>query len=335
MSAIFNNCIFAAHCFLALSKLLFIFINYPFLPLNLFFRPPSLYLNAYFKFDNPVLLLNLTLTWCRYVCVSSPCDGCAIAAPLSVSCGTNVNQRLVTWLYSNDTAVSPVLASLLSINSWLHALRFVCIESDFRPCWMCVLSGAAVSVPVGGDRRGGGCLWGRSGFPLWAQTNVAMSWVVFVNTHWGLILCTLNLLRTWYVLSWALLLRYPPPPFHRFSLSRTVVKMLFLFLPYHAYTVVAGHLLLLLLLHSLLSTDWSAVTLCTMVLHSAWTVSLGLRPSGFSDTLFNALLQVRFQDPTSTNPKARTQIFNSWQMQIPKISLCPVFPLLSALQHVY
>lgn len=71
---------------------------------------------------------------------------------------------------------------------------------------------------------------------------------------------------------------------------------------------------------------WSAVTLCIMVLHSAWTVSLRLRPlaDGLQWHFVKCFTPSEVVGPRKRYPKAKIQIFNFWQMQIPKISLCPV-----------
>lgn len=136
-------------------------------------------------------------------------------SPLSLPCGTNDNQRILTNLIVCDQRrLSPIPASLLNIKSRLHAPRFVCKEVVFCFCFLKIAfecasgapfdASAVVSVPVGGDRKGGVAGAGRAS-P--ADTNrCGGSWVMFVNTHWGLILCTLYLLRTLYdCLSWALL----------------------------------------------------------------------------------------------------------------------------------
>lgn len=105
--------------------------------------------------------------------------------------------------------------------------------------------GAAVSVPGAGDWGG----WtGTERASLTGTNQCGGSWVMFVNTHWGMILCTLYLLRTLYVcLYWALLLGRPSPlflpPFLFQGLrwkgcSYVSVR---LSLPHHLYTVVPGH----------------------------------------------------------------------------------------------
>lgn len=71
-----------------------------------------------------------------------------------------------------------------------------------------------------GSEEGGGWTGAERASPT--DTNQSGgSWVMFVNTHWGLILCTLYMLRTLYVcLSWVLLLGCPPTPtLHSFSLK--------------------------------------------------------------------------------------------------------------------
>lgn len=50
-------------------------------------------------------------------------------SPLSLPCGTNDNQRILTNLIVCDRRrLSPIPASLLNIKSQLHAPRFVCKE---------------------------------------------------------------------------------------------------------------------------------------------------------------------------------------------------------------
>lgn len=53
-------------------------------------------------------------------------------SPLSLPCGTNDNQRILTNLIVCDRRrLSPIPASLLNIKSRLHAPRFVCKEVVF------------------------------------------------------------------------------------------------------------------------------------------------------------------------------------------------------------
>lgn len=182
---------------------------------------------------------------------------------------------------------------------------------------------AAVSVPVDGDWRGGvGVDQGAERASPTDTNQSGGSWVMFVNTHWGLILCTLYMLRTLYVLSvLSAVARMSPPPLLSpplstlplsqglwwkccSCLSQCVYLFLLICTLYSPRTftllspgihilrllnLTAVPLLLFLLLTSpflcsLLSTSslhyrlWSAVTLCIMVLHSIWTVSLRLRP---------------------------------------------------------
>lgn len=111
-------------------------------------------------------------------------------SPLSLPCGTNDNQRILTNLIVCDRRrLSPIPASLLNIKSRLHAPRFVCKEVVFfkkKIAFECVSgapfdASAVVSVPVGGDRKGGVAGAGRAS-P--ADTNrCGGSWVMFVNTH--------------------------------------------------------------------------------------------------------------------------------------------------------
>lgn len=179
---------------------------------------------------------------------------------------------------------------------------------------MCVLSCRCSGFSAW--RRG---LEGAERAFLFRQTPTAGggSWVMFVNTHCGWILYTLYLL-------WTLYVGRPPPLLP----SSTVFPQGLWWKccacvssssPVHCnprthhcrleeYTSCGGWTTLPSPPHpSLLpfpppSTSplhyrlWSAVTLCIMVLHPAWTVSLRLRPSGrrASVTLcLNALLQVR------------------------------------------
>lgn len=107
---------------------------------------------------------------------------------LSLPCGTNVNQRLLTNLIVYDRhRLSPIPASLLNIKSRLHAPRFVCKEVVFLKIAFECASGApfdasaVVSVPVGGDRKGGVAGAGRAS-PADAN-RCGGSWVMFVNTH--------------------------------------------------------------------------------------------------------------------------------------------------------
>lgn len=162
--------------------------------------------------------------------------------------------------------------------------------------------GAAVSVPVGGDRWGGGVGVADQASPI--DTNQSGgSWVMFVNTHWGLILCTLYMLRTLCLFVLSAVARMLPSPLSLpLSLSRTgenaVPAFLIICTLYSPRTLIllspgihilwllkltAVSLLHLLFLLSPLTSSlhyrlWSAVTLCIMVLHSAWTVSFWLRP---------------------------------------------------------
>lgn len=138
------------------------------------------------------------------------------------------------------------------------------------------------------------------------QTNVAMSWVVFVNTHGGWILCTLNLLRTCCVLSWALLLRLPPSSSLPLSLSfKDCGKDAAVSISYHAYTVVAGHLS-----SSPSSSSYSLLTDSDQLWHYApWSFTLhGLCPSG-SDRRASATLCLMlysrwgFRTPQALIPK--------------------------------
>lgn len=73
-----------------------------------------------------------------------------------------------------------------------------------------------------GSEEGGGWTGAERASPT--DTNQSGgSWVMFVNTHWGLILCTLYMLRTLYVcLSWVLLLGCLPPPSLPSSSSSTL-----------------------------------------------------------------------------------------------------------------
>lgn len=85
-----------------------------------------------------------------------------------------------------------------------------------------------------GTREEGGGVWNEAERASPTHTNrwSGGSWVVFVNTHCGLILCTLYLLRTLYVGPLRALLlgcpTLPVPPLSPSFLSKTVVKMLFL-----------------------------------------------------------------------------------------------------------
>lgn len=65
-----------------------------------------------------------------------------------------------------------------------------------------------------------------------------------------------------------------------------------------------------------------------------------LKPLGCSDPFVWCFTPREVTGPYKRYPKAKIQIFTFWQMQIPKISLCPVSfsgctPLPSTLQHVY
>lgn len=160
--------------------------------------------------------------------------------------------------------------------------------------------------------------------------------MVFVNTHCGLILCTLNLLRTLYVCPLrALLLGCPtllfplPPSF----LSKTVVKMLFLPLvtslssssqtlprSLQEYTSCScSHSLLcppssycplssISSLQTLISCDTMhhGPSLCMDCVRLAQTS--GRRAS--VTLCLNALLRVQVAGPHKRYPKAKIQIFN-------------------------
>lgn len=171
---------------------------------------------------------------------------------------------------------------------------------------------------------------------------------MFANTHWGFFLCTLYMLRTqcfclsvldavvwihlfcflfyflshnfltwtlwWWLKSFTSVHCSHIPVVSRWNTHPAVARFLIAAFTLPLFCVFTLHL----------TMNWSAVTLCIMVLHSLWTVSLRLRPIGFSDTLFNALFKVRLYRSYERYPKAKIQIFNFWQMQIPKKSLsCP------------
>lgn len=116
-------------------------------------------------------------------------------------------------------------------------------------------------------------------------------------------------------------------------------------LPSHLYTVVPGHapvvsrwnthpavarlLIAVFSLSLLLPSRCISLRTDQLWHYASWsftlrTVSLRLRPTGFSDTLSNALFQVRLYRSYERYSKAKIQIFNFWQMQIPKKSLFPV-----------
>lgn len=154
---------------------------------------------------------------------------------------------------------------------------------------------------------------------------------MFVNTHWGLILCTLYMLRTV-----CLLLCFPV---HSFSLSQGLrwncssclcLFLITLYSPRTFYPVVSRNTHPKLTAVSpppsssassfAIVSSLQTLIRCDTMHHGPVTLH-GLCPS---DTLFKALLRVRFEGPHKRYPKAKIQIFNFWQMQIPKISLCPV-----------
>lgn len=184
---------------------------------------------------------------------------------------------------------------------------------------------------------------------------------MFVNTHWGFILCVLYLLRTVCLFVSSADARTPPPPpppsspLH-FSFSQCVCVSVSLSLPHHYTVKVWGSCCLnehtphcCVLPSSALppsrptpiscDTMHHGPSLCMDCVPTPHTLSPHppLRPlpvqnsvrTGVSDTLFNALLHVRLQDLASAIPKQKSKYLPFWQMQIPKISLCPVCVSLS------
>lgn len=148
---------------------------------------------------------------------------------------------------------------------------WICTRPKKTPC--------GFSACGRGSEVGRGVEKGPNG--LLPQTQSGGSWVMFVNTHWGLILCTLYMLRTV-----CLLLCFPV---HSFSLSLSqglrwncssclCLFLITLYSPRTFYPVVSRNthpkltavspppLLLPPLPSSLHYRLWSAVTLCIMVL---------------------------------------------------------------------
>lgn len=176
----------------------------------------------------------------------------------------------------------------------------------FGRCWMFVLSGAAVSVPVGGARRVGT-------EPTWRWAG----WCLLIHTEgWSCAHCTCSGLCM--LLSWALLLGYPLSSSSSFLPLVSFKAVVKLFLPYHAYTVVQGHL----------SSSIVSSTDSDLLWHYApWSFTLhGLCPSA-SDRRASVTLCIMLysrwgpRTPQALIPKQEPKYLNFWQMQIPKISL--------------
>lgn len=173
---------------------------------------PTLFFFFFFKVWQSCFIYFLTLGLVQ-VCALLPTWWLAVAArSRSPVVPTITKEFLLTWLYVIDAASRPSPPhcstsnpSCTPLDSFVKRLLFCFFKIAFECASGAPFDASAVvSVPVGGDRKGGVAGAGRAS-P--ADTNrCGGSWVMFVNTHWGLILCTLYLLRTLYdCLSWALL----------------------------------------------------------------------------------------------------------------------------------
>lgn len=127
--------------------------------------------------------LSLTILILFYLCVWLwPGTGMCVSShmtvrcrsPLSFSCGSNINQRLLTWLYTSDTQLPPIPASLLSIKPRLHA------PTPALPETLCFL----LHVNVRLSRRHSGVLRVRRLQCLWAGIGGrSRSWAGFSSRH--------------------------------------------------------------------------------------------------------------------------------------------------------
>lgn len=149
--------------------------------------PPCL--NTSFKFWQSCLyLLFLFSPWPGTgMCASSHMTVCCRSL-LSLSCGTNINQRLLTWLYMNDTVSRPSPPHCSASNpgcALSPESSVTCEEFAFRCMRMCTRletlrrrGGAAVPVPVGGDQRG------LSGLLRQTRTNLVVAgWCLLIHTE--------------------------------------------------------------------------------------------------------------------------------------------------------
>lgn len=272
-----------------------------------------------FEFDNPVFF---SVRPCTGMFVSFPHDGALSRLARFLSCGNNINQRLIVIVYElhhlahprvshTPTWVSWTLGATVRQSLFLHVNVYPDLSVGWRQClW----------VGIGGVEQG----W--AGF-----SNTHVKWTNLVLAGWCLLIhtegyscahCKCSGLDV--CLSWVLLLGSTPPTPHPHPstttttgpsppLSRTVVKMLFLPLTVRlslSHTVLSPgihilphhYLSLSLCLSSLYPLTSSLTTDSDQLWHYAsWSFTLhGLCPSGselwpkgFSDTFFNALFHVR------------------------------------------